>query len=153
MTDPERADGRRGFLLAGAVSAAAGLLAALAAAVRMAFPGVLYEAEARFPVGRPEDFPPDTATYVPERRLFVVRSRDGFHVVSSVCTHLGCNVGRRHRGGLICPCHGSVFDGEGHPVGGPARSPLARYRVSLSRRGELVVHRREPVPADFRLEV
>lgn len=153
MTEPGRAGDRRGFLFAGAVSAASGLLAALAAGVRMAFPGVLYEAEARFPVGRPEDFPPGTATFVPERRLFVVRSRDGFHVVSAVCTHLGCNVGPRPRGGLICPCHGSVFDGQGRPVEGPARSPLASYRVSLSRRGELVVHRREPVPADFRLEV
>jgi len=149
VTHPDR----RGFLAAGALSVATGALGALAAGLRLLVPRVSYEPKSRFPVGRPEEFPPGTATFLPERRLFVIRSPDGFHAVSSVCTHLGCNVGPRARGGLVCPCHGSVFGADGTLVEGPAGSSLTCYRIDLDRRGELFVDRERIVTPDSRFEV
>jgi cytochrome b6-f complex iron-sulfur subunit len=145
--------GRRRFLFsagaAGLVAGVAGLAASLA---RFLVPDVLYEAPRRFPVGKAADFPPGSATFVAERRIFVFNAPDGFYSVSAVCTHLGCNVAREESRGFACPCHGSVFDEAGRVVSGPAAWPLPRYRMSLSRRGELVVDTRRTVGADFRLK-
>lgn len=141
---------RRGLLVTGSVGAVAGALGALAALARALVPDVLYEPPRRFPVGRPADFPPRSTTLIPERRLFVFNTPEGFHVISAVCTHLGCNIAAVEGRGFECPCHGSVFDSEGRVVQGPAAWPLPRFALSLSRRGELVVDTRRRVDADYR---
>jgi len=47
------------------------------------------------------------------------------HLVSSHCTHLGCEVGwNNFEQSWDCPCHGSRFDPAGHVLHGPARAPL-----------------------------
>jgi nitrite reductase/ring-hydroxylating ferredoxin subunit len=143
---------RRVLFFAGGASllaAATGLLGTLA---RFLVPEVLYESPRRFAVGPPSDFPPGSATLIPEHRLFVFRVSDGFYAVSAVCTHLGCNVARDEVRGFACPCHGSVFDEAGRVLDGPAPRPLPRYRMTLSQRGELVVDTRRTVGADFRLK-
>jgi cytochrome b6-f complex iron-sulfur subunit len=144
---------RRRFLfaagVAGVATSSVGLVGAL---VRFLVPEVLYEPPRRFPIGRPSDYPPGSATFVAEHRLFVFNTPAGFYAVSSVCTHLGCNVARDEARGFACPCHGSVFDSEGRVTRGPAAWPLSRYRVTLSRRGELVVDTRRSVGPDFRLK-
>jgi cytochrome b6-f complex iron-sulfur subunit len=134
---------------AGLVAGALGLLGAL---VRSVVPDVLYEPPRRFPVGRPGDYPPDSVTFVPERRLFVFRTPGGFHAISAVCTHLGCNVNHEEGRGFACPCHGSTFEEDGSVRTGPAAWPLPRFAMSLSRRGELVVDTRRTVGPDFRLK-
>ncbi|TBR21687.1 MAG: FAD-dependent oxidoreductase, partial [Reyranella sp.] len=58
------------------------------------------------------------------------RDRDGkLHLVSSICTHLGCHV---HWNGTEqcwdCPCHGSQFAPDGSVLNGPAVKPLAAYK-------------------------
>ena len=62
-----------------------------------------------------------------------------FTVYSPICTHLGCQVGwdsqaRQFR----CPCHGSVFSGDGKAMAGPAPRSMDElpYRVD---RGDLYV--------------
>ena len=47
------------------------------------------------------------------------------HERSAICTHLGCVV-RWNSGesSWDCPCHGSRFAIDGHPLNGPAHSPL-----------------------------
>lgn len=64
--------------------------------------------------------------------LILVRTGENtFHALSSICTHLGCQV-RKTRFGFRCPCHGSAFDLRGRVEHGPANEPLPSYPVALS---------------------
>ena len=54
------------------------------------------------------------------------------HVMSATCTHLGCQVrwdtdATKFR----CPCHGGVFDAQGHVVEGPPSRPLDRIEARI----------------------
>jgi Rieske Fe-S protein len=65
------------------------------------------------------------------RPVIIVRmGEDEFLVLSSVCTHLGCEVnlpGQRHEE-ILCECHGSVFRKDsGAVLEGPADAPLRRF--------------------------
>jgi nitrite reductase/ring-hydroxylating ferredoxin subunit len=143
--------GRREFFLAGC--AAVGLASAgfVVSTFRYLVPTVLYEPPARFTIGPPGGFPAGSVTFLEDRRLFLFNGPDGFFTVSSVCTHLGCNV-KRVASGFECPCHGSRFDENGRVLHGPAPSPLSWYALSLSPRGELVVDLERRVGPDFRLK-
>ena len=86
---------------------------------------------------------------LPKRKLFVVRSSEGFYAMSSVCTHLGCMVQHQKQENatekFFCPCHGSRFDIEGEVVGGPAPRPLDRVQIEIDA-GQLVVDVSRTVP-------
>lgn len=144
---------RRFLLVTGTTSIVAGTIGFLGATVRFLFPNVLYEPPARFPVGRPEDFPPESVTFLSDRQLFVFKSTSEFHAISSVCTHLGCNVRHLGPGGFSCPCHGSLFDADGQVIRGPATRPLASLGLQLSPRRELVVDQRRIVEPTYRFRV
>jgi glycine/D-amino acid oxidase-like deaminating enzyme/nitrite reductase/ring-hydroxylating ferredoxin subunit len=52
------------------------------------------------------------------------------HGVSSVCTHLGCQVGfNSAEKSWDCPCHGSRFGTDGRVINGPAVSALKRIEL------------------------
>ena len=145
---------RRRFLLAtGTTAIVAGVLGFMSATVRFLFPNVLYEPPSRFSVGTPDGFPTGTATFLPDQRLFVFNSDAGFYAISSICTHLGCNVNYVPSGGFACPCHGSRYDANGQVIQGPAPKPLDWFGLSLSSRGELVVDERRVVEPDYRFKV
>lgn len=149
--DPDGTGGsRREFFVAGC--AAVGLASAgfVVSTFRYLVPTVLYEPPARFTIGSPDHFPTGSVTFLEDRRLFLFNGAEGFYAVSSVCTHLGCNV-KRTATGFECPCHGSRFDENGRVVRGPAPSPLAWFSLSLSPRGELIVDLDRRVGPDFRL--
>jgi cytochrome b6-f complex iron-sulfur subunit len=152
---PEREEQtRRRFLFAtGTTSVVAGVLGFLGATARYLFPNVLYEPPSRFAVGRPDDFPPGTATFLPEHRLFVFNGEAGFYAISSICTHLGCNVNHVQGDGFACPCHGSRYDANGQVTRGPAPQSLEWFGLSLSPRGELVIDRERLVQPDYRFKV
>ncbi len=141
---------RRRLLLAvgGGALGVAGL-GTLVTGVRYIRPNVLFEPATRFVVGRVDDLPVGSVLDLPKRKLFVVRSREGFYAMSSVCTHLGCMV--RHRKerhaseAFFCPCHGSRFDIRGEVVGGPAPRPLDRVLLEIDG-GKLVADVGKPVP-------
>ena len=150
ITRVTKALDRRGFFWVGWASIAAASAGFLVSTFRFLVPNVLYEPPSRFSVGPPAEFPPQTATFLEDHRLFVFNSADGFYAISSVCTHLGCNV--KHGGkGFACPCHGSEFDENGRVVHGPAPKPLAWYALSLSPHARLVVDLDQPVNPEFRL--
>ena len=142
-------DGRRGFLrLMGKGSVVLAFLIQIAAAARAFVPNVLYEPLRRFKLRKPKDYPPGV-TFNADRRLFVVRDGDDFHVISTVCTHLGCTVQwRQDERRFDCPCHGSRFREDGTVISGPApRPPRVVRRGALARRVPGGRYRRAGGPA------
>ena len=143
---------RRTIFVIGCAGLGAASLGFVGATVRYLVPNVLYEPSRRFTIGDPSDFPPGSVTFLPDRRLFVFNGADGLFCISSVCTHLGCNV--RHVGaGFECPCHGSRYDENGLVTSGPAPKSLEWYAVDESPRGQLVVDLDHAVGPEFRLRV
>ncbi len=141
---------RRAFFWLGCAAIASATVGFLFSTFRFLVPNVLYEPPSRFAIGPASAFPPESVTFLDDRRLFVVNSADGFYAISAVCTHLGCTV-KRSATGFDCPCHGSRFDANGRVIRGPAPAPLAWYGLSLSPRDELVVDLDRQVAPDFRL--
>lgn len=143
---------RRTFLqwvgAGGLVTTLAGLFGST---IRFLFPNVLYEPPTRFKVGFPTDFPMGV-TFLENKKIFIAHAEDGFYAVSSVCTHLGCNV-RRQGNGFECPCHGSRFDGQGNVLSGPAPRPLNWYALRVAHTGELIVDTQKMVDPGFRLKI
>ncbi len=122
--------------------------------MRFMLPNVLYEPSTSFVIGTPDDFPPDSATFLEDSRMFVFRRSEGLFAISSICTHLGCNV--RWEGeneGFECPCHGSSFDKNGKNTSGPAPRPLRWLKLTLDSERKLVVDTNNEVDQDFRLVV
>jgi cytochrome b6-f complex iron-sulfur subunit len=141
---------RRRIFAVGCFGIGAATAGFLAATFRFLVPNVLYEPSRRFDIGSPAEFPSGSVTFLPDRRLYVFNSAEGFFAISSVCPHLGCNV-KHTLSGFECPCHGSRFDENGRVVQGPAPRPLAWYAVSLSPREQLIVDLDQSVGPEFRL--
>ncbi len=137
--------------------------------LRSLFPNVLYEPPRRFSIGLPASYP-QGVTFLDEHRIYVFRSSNQFHVVSGICSHLGCTVKfapftrereltvRKHTfqatGEFHCPCHGSKFHGDGTNYSGPAPRPLQWFVVEVSpNNGELLVDLSIEVDREFRLVV
>ena len=128
---------------------------AVGAVVRFLSPDVFYEPPRSFKVGNPADFAFGPPAFLADEKIYIFRDREkGFAAASAVCTHLGCTVkyfssdGRFH-----CPCHGSVFAGDGKVVHGPAPRPLEWLEITQTRDGQLVVNKDKVVPASYRLMV
>lgn len=63
----------------------------------------------------------------------VMRSEDGFQVLSLVCTHLGCIVKwGPEEDAFHCPCHAASFDRNGRVTGGPPPAPLEKPPFKLT---------------------
>lgn len=135
----------------GFFGAVAGIFASTA---RFLLPNVLYEPPATFTIGTVEDFPPDSVTFLEKNQLFIFRRREGLYAISSICSHLGCNVRWNTEGQEFeCPCHGSFFDKTGKTISGPAPKPLKWYELSLVGDGKLQVNTHRTVNENFRLKV
>lgn len=138
-------------------------------ALRSLIPNVLYEPDRKFKVGLPSAFT-EGGTFVEDKRLFVFKNQETFHVISAACTHLGCTVRMQklakpqtvEAGGrqieqineFHCPCHGSKYYGDGTNYAGPAPRPLDHFRVEVSPEdGQLIVDMNEVVDQNFRLTI
>jgi Rieske Fe-S protein len=68
--------------------------------------------------------------------LFVFAMEDGtYRAVDSLCTHQGCEVAYDETlydgtGGLLCPCHISLFRKTGEVTEGPATLPLRSFETT-----------------------
>ncbi len=151
----EEAVERRDFFGLAAVWAFCGtILAAMLGALKLPMPAVFPETASRFPIGKPEDFPPGPPKHDPRRRLYVLSDEKGIAVVSTVCPHLGCVV-KRHRddGSFSCPCHGSKFDATGKTISGPSPRGLIWNEVSIGPDGRLIVDSKREVEPHIRFAV
>lgn len=118
-------------------------------------PNVLYEIPTRFKIGKPDDFQPGSITLNIERKVYIVRKKEGsFYALSSICTHLGCvtNYSSAEKN-IACPCHGSIFDLEGIVLSGPAPKSLKRVLIEQDERGVLMVDTGISVSEDYTLRV
>jgi cytochrome b6-f complex iron-sulfur subunit len=150
---PELPERRRFLQWIGQWSVVAALVTQLAGVVRAFVPRVLYEPSKKFKLGKPAEYP-EGVTFVPMHRLFVVRERNQFHVISATCTHLGCTVEWKAKADEFdCPCHGSKFKADGIPFAGPAPRSLEWYPLSVSGDGFIVVDSAKSVPPTYRFAI
>jgi cytochrome b6-f complex iron-sulfur subunit len=65
--------------------------------------------------------------------VLVANTPGGYVAVSIACTHQVASVGYdKANNNFYCPAHGSVFATNGSVVRGPAGSPLATYKITLT---------------------
>ena len=128
-------------LAAGSVAVAA--VTALLVFLRVPIPSSLRE-RTLVRVGNPDRFPFNTFTFLPEKNIFIHRTREGFRAVSALCPHLGCVITSTGPG-FRCPCHGSTFDVSGTVLEGPAPKPLSWLKVGLAPDGQITVDTSERV--------
>jgi menaquinol-cytochrome c reductase iron-sulfur subunit len=66
------------------------------------------------------------------RRNDAGRGPSSFTAFAAYCTHLGCPVlWLQDPKIFLCPCHGSVFNGDGTVAGGPAPRALFTYPLRI----------------------
>lgn len=93
----------------------------------------------RFDLGPAENYPPGSRSVVADGAALLAHTENGFHALSLVCTHLGCTV-EPQNDGFACPCHASVYAGDGSLVRGPANKPLQTLRVETDVDGHLILY-------------
>jgi Rieske Fe-S protein len=101
------------------------------------------ELPAVIPAGQAADVAQGTLRAVPGFPVAVGRDSLGIFALSLLCTHAGCDIaqdGVVSTGGIQCFCHGSVFDGQGMPLRGPASIPLPHLLVTSDAAGLLTIH-------------
>lgn len=80
------------------------------------------------------DVPVGGGTVLADAKVVVTQPTKGeFKAFSAICTHQGCTVTKVENKAIVCPCHGSHFSiTDGAPESGPAPSPLAAKKATLS---------------------
>jgi cytochrome b6-f complex iron-sulfur subunit len=137
----DHAQPRRDFLgLAALWSTILAMGTAAAGMLRLPKPAVLPGPLRVYKLGDPAQFAVGSVTRFEAANFHLFRDEQGFHAISSVCTHLGCIVGHADGEGFACPCHGSKFNEEGAVVGGPAPTGLPWLEISLAPDGQLQVN-------------
>jgi cytochrome b6-f complex iron-sulfur subunit len=138
---------RRDLLGLAALASLVGALGtALAGVVRLPKPAVLPGPLRVYKLGDPARYAVGSVVRMDAENLYLFRDQQGFHAISSVCTHLGCVVSHSEQEGFACPCHGSKFKQDGNVIGGPAPSGLPWLEISLSPDGQLQVNAESQVP-------
>ncbi len=129
--------GRVGWMLFGVFS-----VTTLLAAVRSAFPRILFLPPSSFKAGKPSDYAVGEVSekWKKDYRVWIVREPDGFYALWAKCTHLGCTPRwLSAESKFKCPCHGSGFYRSGINFEGPAPRPLERVKISLADDGQIVI--------------
>ena len=127
-------------------------LVGLLAAVRSAFPRVLFLPPSKFKAGLPSDYVVGEVSekYKQDFRTWIIRTKAGFYAIFAKCTHLGCTprwLATEQK--FKCPCHGSGYYISGLNFEGPAPRPMDRFKIYVAEDGQLevdkaVVYRMEP---------
>ena len=124
---------RRNFLLQGWKLGGAFLAAAAGWTVYESLrPLASASSSATINLGDPSRYPAESATYVPQGRLFVAHTGTVIYALSQKCPHLGCRVPFCDSSGWFeCPCHGSKYDLGGEWIEGPAPRGMDRFDLTL----------------------
>jgi cytochrome b6-f complex iron-sulfur subunit len=114
----------------------------LLAAVRSAFPRILFTPPATFKAGLPTDYAVGEVSerFKKDFRVWIVRNEEGFYAIFAKCTHLGCTprwLAAENK--FKCPCHGSGYYKSGVNFEGPAPRPMDRVRITKAEDGQIVV--------------
>ncbi len=110
----------------------------------------LTQHQKRFRIGKGDQYPVNTFTYVEDRQLFVYRDHEGIRAVSAVCTHLGCIIEKSEEG-FQCPCHGSCYNDAGEVLSGAATKDLPWFSLQRDVDGRIMVDQSKPVDQDEKL--
>lgn len=151
---------RRTFLkrcvILGTAAATAGLFRSEAAA---GWFGTSAPKDEWLSLGKLTDFPDNRTTRVATAvrtdggkavktpKLTVLRKGDRAYVMSTKCTHFGCEVEPDANGVFVCPCHAAEFDRSGAVTKGPAKRALPWHEVRITPAGALEVNVGKTVPA------
>lgn len=106
------------------------------------------------PAGTAADLAQGTLRAIGGMGAAIGRDGLGIYALSLICTHAGCDIsqdGSVSAGSVQCFCHGSVFDGQGTPLRGPARSALPHLVVTEDAQGNLTIHGDQETSAATRL--
>ena len=114
----------------------------LLAAIRSAFPRVLFTPPSAFKAGLPTDYAIGEVSekYKKDQRVWIIRTEAGLYALFAKCTHLGCTprwLAAENK--FKCPCHGSGFYKTGVNFEGPAPRPLERLRITRAEDGQLLI--------------
>lgn len=114
----------------------------LLAAVRAAFPRILFQPPSTFKAGFPADFTIGEVNtkFQKDQRVWIIREEQGMYALFAKCTHLGCTprwLPAENK--FKCPCHGSGFYKSGINFEGPAPRPLERLRITKAEDGQIVI--------------
>lgn len=115
--------------------------------LKFLFPNATYEPPQRFKVGKPEEYPLGSITFITGRQVWIGHYPEGFAAIIAVCTHLGCKPNwhpeQKHedfgQGLFECPCHGSKYDRYARQFAGPAPFPMERATLALEPDGRILV--------------
>jgi cytochrome b6-f complex iron-sulfur subunit len=114
----------------------------LLAAVRSAFPRILFQPPTTFKAGFPSDFTVGEVNtkFQKDERVWIVREAESMYALFAKCTHLGCTPRwLTAENKFKCPCHGSGFYKTGINFEGPAPRPLERLRITKAEDGQVVI--------------
>src|SRR3989442_14946406 len=114
----------------------------LLAAIRSAFPRVLFTPPSTFKAGLPTDYAIGEVSekFKKDQRVWIIRTEAGLYALFAKATHLG---GKPRwltaENKFKCPCHGSGFYKTGVNFEGPAPPPLERLRITRAQDGQLLI--------------
>ena len=65
----------------------------------------------------------------PKEKIAIIRKKESFLILSSICPHLGCVVKwDKNQNIFQCPCHQSVFSINGDLIRSPAKKSLNKLK-------------------------
>jgi cytochrome b6-f complex iron-sulfur subunit len=141
---------RREFLNKLAIGTTAGAAVVAVAATLTEIIPAETEAYSIIKLGYLDDFPLNQFTFIPDKKIYIYRTRRFLRAISAVCTHLGCTINKAENG-FQCPCHGSRFDKTGKALSGPASRPLERFAAAVDKSGQVTVNLQKTVESDLEL--
>ncbi len=87
-----------------------------------------------FTIGSKSDYKQAVVSlkYHDDKGVFIISDGKTLVALSAMCPHRNCATNyEEEKKQFVCPCHGSIFDGEGNRIEGKADRPLERCAVKL----------------------